>query len=98
MKRINDLKAAYVAGKLVQTYPKVVWNIRHSLFSIEKEKFFTRIIIRAGRSYSEKVAGVIYNSRVSRHQHESFGYASDNSLVSCQVSIVASKPLKSGYT
>jgi glycosyltransferase involved in cell wall biosynthesis len=59
----------------------VVWNIRQSLYQIEKEKVLTRQVIRANRFLSKSVCSLLYNSHLSREQHEAFGFSSCNGLV-----------------
>ena len=52
----------------------VLWNVRHSLDSLEHEKATTRSILRLSARASSSTDGVIYNSRVAAGQHESIGY------------------------
>lgn len=59
----------------------VVWNVRQSLYSLKAEKLLTRQVIRANRVCSRRVAGVVYNSHLSRAQHAQFGFDSRHSRV-----------------
>ncbi len=59
----------------------VYWNIRHSLYSIKKEKPATRIIIRIGKYFSGLVQSIVYNSKVSAGQHEEFGYPQEKRIL-----------------
>lgn len=68
--------AASLAAKLAPQRPPVVWNIRHSLYDLAHEKLFTRQIIRCNRLFSRHANTIIYNSRLSREQHQAFGFAS----------------------
>ena len=61
--------------------PALVWNIRHSLYEIKKEKFLTRQVIRANRILSHSVDALVYNSQLSREQHEAFGFTESVGLV-----------------
>jgi len=60
---------------------KTYWNIRHSLYSLDKEKALTRLLIRLSKYLSKLPNGIIYNSVVSSKQHEKFGFSSVNSIV-----------------
>lgn len=73
--------AASVAAHAVATPACVAWNIRHSLYGLQHEKRLTRWVIRAGRFLSRGPDAIIYNSRLSRSQHEAFGYASGHAHV-----------------
>lgn len=73
--------AASVAAWMATVRPAVAWNIRHSLYSLAKEKVLTRQVIRAGGRLSEGVDAVVYNSRVSREQHQANGFDGRRALV-----------------
>jgi len=66
--------AASLAGYITQT--PVVWNIRHSLHDLGKEKFSLRFVIRVCALLSRTACLIIYNSVVAAQQHENVGYAS----------------------
>lgn len=66
--------AASVARVIAIEKPALVWNIRHSLYDISNEKPGTRAVIRAGKVTSRQPDHILYNSHVSRAQHETFGY------------------------
>ncbi|MBN7797782.1 glycosyltransferase family 4 protein [Parahaliea mediterranea] len=69
--------AANVAARMAPgPRPAVVWNVRHSLYSLAPEKPLTRQVIRSNRWLSPKVNTIVYNCQLSRQQHESFGFAS----------------------
>lgn len=59
----------------------LVWNIRHSLYSLNHEKFLTRQVIRLNRLLSSQPDCIIYNSHLSRMQHEKFGFAASKGQV-----------------
>lgn len=60
---------------------RLAWNMRHSLYSLEGEKFSTRQVIRANRFFSKRPDFIFYNSRISREQHENFGFNFNNSVL-----------------
>ena len=68
----GNLAAGIAARVLHKPY---VFNIRHSLDALAKEKRTTRASIRVGALLSRKASAVILNSRRSARQHESVGYA-----------------------
>ena len=72
---------AVVAGLLSPGRTPVLWNIRHSLYDIRRDKRLTALIIRLGASLSFLPRGIIYNSRISAKQHEKLGYASARTLI-----------------
>lgn len=73
--------AAWLAHRWAPGRPMLAWNVRQSLYDLVDEKPLTRQVIRANRRLSGAPAVVIYNSRVSRRQHESFGFAGDRGRV-----------------
>lgn len=64
--------AASLAAWLAPGRTAVAWNIRHSLYSLSREKPLTRLVIRAHKRLSTGVNAVVYNSSLSRRQHEAF--------------------------
>ena len=66
--------AASVARVMAIGRPGLVLNIRNSLYDISNEKPGTRAVIRAGKLVSRQPDCILYNSHVSRAQHEAFGY------------------------
>lgn len=60
-------------------HPAVVWNIRHSLYDLSYEKKSTRWVIQLNRLFSRMPKVIIYNSNLSRKQHEAFGFYSHRS-------------------
>lgn len=53
---------------------KLIWNIRHSLYDINKEKIITRIIIKILSFNSKIPSNIIYNSTIGQKQHYNFGF------------------------
>ena len=66
--------AASMGSKMSSKHPAVVWNVRHSLYNLAVEKLGTQLVIRACRHLSPRVDAVLYNSSLSREQHETFGF------------------------
>jgi glycosyltransferase involved in cell wall biosynthesis len=70
--------AATFGANLGRIRSPVLWNIRQSLYGFHEERLLSRIAISAGAKFSKKVKKIIYNSNISRDQHEKFGYSSPN--------------------
>ena len=51
-----------------------MWNIRHSLYKLAHEKLMTRQVVRLNSFFSGSPDTLLYNSQLSRQQHESFGF------------------------
>lgn len=67
-------------GNLIATIAKkligkpMIWNIRQTLYSFNKEKFLTGLIIRLCAWLSKRPEYIIYNSDISISQHQKIGY------------------------
>lgn len=72
---------AWLVSRWLPEPPRLLWNIRHSLYTLDDEKPFTRWVIRAHKWLYKSVAAVVYNSQLSREQHTAFGICSANSVV-----------------
>jgi len=59
----------------------VIWGIRQSLGLGTQDKWLTRRIIDIGARLSKRADLIVYNSAVSRAQHESRGYAAARGAV-----------------
>lgn len=73
--------AAVMALASLRSKVPLIWNVRHSLHVLNDEKRLTRLMIRLHPLLSKWVSRVIYNSAVSRAQHESIGYPSEKGIV-----------------
>jgi len=62
--------AACVATTFAVGRPALVWGIRQSLYDLAREKMVTRLVIRLGARVSRWVDALVYNSEISRIQHE----------------------------
>jgi glycosyltransferase involved in cell wall biosynthesis len=76
----GNLAASLVSG-MVPGRPSLVWNIRHSLYGLGYEKPMTRQVIRANRFLSGRPDQIMYNSGISREQHEAFGFRPERGKV-----------------
>jgi len=65
---------ASLVGCLGSGKPGVAWNVRQSLYNLSGEKPVTRQVIRMNRFLSMRVNKILYNSYLSREQHEAFGF------------------------
>lgn len=59
----------------------VIWGIRQSMYGLHREKPLTSLVIRLGARLSGRVDAIVYNSNVSRSQHEQLGYRNRRVLV-----------------
>ncbi|MEH2273233.1 MAG: glycosyltransferase [Nostoc sp.] len=66
--------AAQFARLFLFKQVSVLWNIRHSLYSLDLEKPRTTIIIKLSAQFSNSATKIIYNSQNSARQHEKSGY------------------------
>ena len=73
--------AVNIAHTFAPGRPALAWNVRHSLYGLAHEKYMTRQVIRVNRLLSRKAGTIIYNSRLSREQHEAFGFYSHRGQV-----------------
>ena len=70
------------AGCLFAMSPAaVLWNVRHSLEDMGKEKRLTTAVIRLGSFFSSRVKRVVYNASSSARQHQAIGYSRDNAVI-----------------
>ena len=73
--------AATLVRSMARERSALVWNIRQGLYGLKYEKPLTQQVIRANRMLSKGPESILYNSRVSRLQHEAFGFCSTRGLV-----------------
>ena len=59
----------------------VLWNIRHSLHHLKREKSTIRLLIRLGARLSSQTSRIVYNSGVSAEHHEALGYDSQRTVI-----------------
>ncbi|MDY7095452.1 MAG: glycosyltransferase [Acidobacteriota bacterium] len=77
----GNLAASLGALALPRPRPPVLWNIRQSLYDLCWEKRTTALLIRLAARLSRGPRAIIYNSRISAHQHQQRGYAPERSLL-----------------
>ncbi len=58
----------------------VIWNVRQSVYDLSLERPMTAQIIRLGAATSFMPSRIVYNSKVSRAQHQALGYKMDRSI------------------
>ncbi|MBD2412708.1 glycoside hydrolase [Nostoc calcicola FACHB-389] len=73
--------AAQFAKLFIFRQVPIIWNIRHSLHTLELEKPGTNIIINLCARFSHLPTKIIYNSQNSSKQHEKIGYCVDKTCV-----------------
>ncbi|WP_019568707.1 glycosyltransferase [Thioalkalivibrio sp. ALMg13-2] len=59
----------------------ILWNVRHSVHEIRREKASTRWVIRAGAWCAQSPARIVYNSATAAEQHERLGYPAHKRVV-----------------
>lgn len=73
--------AAFIAWILCNRKPRLFWSIRQTLYDIRNEKLLTALVIKANRFFSKYVSGTIYNSELSKAQHERIGFDTHRSHI-----------------
>lgn len=71
---------AAVAARVARCAAPLIWNVRHSVSDITREKRSTALLIRWGRRF-RSVRRIVYNSRVAAAQHEALGYPADRTRI-----------------
>lgn len=73
--------AGLLFGKFSPGTPPVLWNIRHSVADLGREKASTRMVIRLGGLGAGRPVRIIYNSAVSLEQHAGLGFDRDKGVL-----------------
>jgi glycosyltransferase involved in cell wall biosynthesis len=73
--------AACCAWLGVWRRPRLFWGVRQTFTGMKYEKPMTRLVIRACAAFSDLPTHVVFNSQLSREQHEAIGFCSVRSLV-----------------
>ena len=73
--------ASLLATMVCGSVSGVVWNIRHSLESLDAEVFKTRMILKLLRRFSAVPKRIVFNSHRSLQQHHEFGFVVQDALV-----------------
>lgn len=73
--------AATAAAAFTRHRSRLLWNIRHSLHDIRREKLSTRLVIGLGARLSQRPCATIYNSSAAVGQHVECGYDGRSAIV-----------------
>jgi glycosyltransferase involved in cell wall biosynthesis len=73
--------AAQLAGIVTLKSVPVLWNIRHSLYSLSEEKLSSAAVIKILTPLSSFPKKILYNSQIGSIQHEKFGYQGNKTLI-----------------
>jgi glycosyltransferase involved in cell wall biosynthesis len=76
----GNLAACY-AWLGTRTRSRLFWGVRHSFMGMKCERPMTRLVIRVGAILSRFPTYVIFNSQLSRNQHEALGFCSGRNVV-----------------
>ncbi len=68
---------ALVIRLMIKPQAKLIWNIRHSLYSLGQEKTLTRWVIRLNALFSFYPDNILFNSHLSLKQHRDHGFSSE---------------------
>src|SRR3546814_19875422 len=66
--------AATIASRMVRPQPPVIWNIRHSLVVVAREKPLTRSVLHIGARLSKKPAAITFTTRATFRPYEVNGF------------------------
>lgn len=58
-----------------------LWNVRHSIADINKERIALRVVISISARLSQGVKAIIYNSAIASSQHHALGFSNNNVIV-----------------
>ena len=72
--------AAFLVWIMVSRKSKLLWSIHSSLHELKKTDWLTRNLIRWESKLSFFPAFIHFSSRISKEQHEKFGFSSKRSL------------------
>lgn len=73
--------AALLAWIVASRKSKMLWSIRFSLYKLKNVDRLTRILICLEAKLSSFPIRILYNSRISKEQHEKYGFSSSRSLL-----------------
>lgn len=72
---------AYIIKLIINKNALLIWNVRQSLYALNFERAATQLVIKINRSISSRVDYIVYNSSISRIQHENYGFNSYKGVV-----------------
>jgi glycosyltransferase involved in cell wall biosynthesis len=67
--------------KILRPKTKIIWNIRHSLHDVSKEKWSIRMILKVLKTLNFLPDGIIFNSELAREQHSFLLHSNARTLV-----------------
>ncbi len=73
--------AASLMSFFARGHPRLFWNIRHSLYDLNHEKWTTRLVIRLGAALSSRPRRILFNSMVSIDQHTRLGFPHERAMM-----------------
>ena len=73
--------AALIGRWWSKSRASVAWNIRQTIYDLNREKVMTALAIRAGARLSRRTDGIVYISVTSALQHENLGYESSKRIL-----------------
>ena len=73
--------AAWLISRFAFRKAKIFWNIRQTLYDLNRERRMTRWLICLSRWLSSTPVNIIYNSELSARQHEAIGYPRQSRVV-----------------
>lgn len=76
----GNLAATLAAAARADELP-VAWTIRQCIDELHAERRLTQWVIRASARLSRRARAIVYNSELSRAQHEALGFAAGSALV-----------------
>src|SRR3546814_15522057 len=65
---------------MVRPQPPVIWNIRHSLVDVAREKPLTRAVLHICARLSSTPAAIIFTARAAVRQWEAIGFPADRTV------------------
>lgn len=73
--------AATLGSYVCAGHPVSVWNVRQSLYEVDKEKRLTRWVIGLSAKLSSQPVTILYNSVASAGQHQEFGFRKEKTRI-----------------
>lgn len=73
--------AALLSARFRRSSSRIVWGVRQSLYDLKKEQMLTRGVIWLCARLSRRPVAILYNSQISRQQHETIGFCPARSVV-----------------
>lgn len=71
---------AFVAAKITRLDAQLYWAFRQTIYDVAKEKYLTRLVIKALTIVARGCDGIVYNSNISLSQHQELGFPAVKSI------------------